>query len=1034
MALTLLATNNAESTLASAISATDTSLIVSAGTGAEFPDAVAGESYFKLTLTDAATGSQVEIVNVTAKAGDIFTIERAQEGTLARAWAANDMVANMMTADTLNVIAQYMQQAAASAGQAIEAANDASEYAKNKYTFYKTASDPDGTIAGLAATTDGQSFWVAQGPDALSAAWQYQNNAGVAVLQAKQPGTAAITGTIREFPTLAAAQADADAGNIPVGSTAYYRIDDDRELAAEISNNNGVMEETGRSIPSKKLVDDISKYVADNDMLSPGLNIYNYRKSIDGKYLNEQGVISDNPIYFLSDYMMVSPAMQVASNYNLRFVHFFDDQNNLLSYLTFVTQFTTPSNARYIRITGGIDSKTLLQIEAGPLKTAFKYYREYISETLHDGTPVSAKKIMGVTPGKNKFNKATATQGYAINENGELIVASTYFVSDYIKVTAGGTLRPSQPARYINFYDVNKTWLSSLQNQNGAFTVPSSAAYLRISVLLARIDYFQIEVGSKMTAYEPYSLTAATSLDGDGLKYPVNEPDIYSIGLFNAGKNIYNPYTLTAGYIDENGFVVPGGTTYKFSDYLPVKASTGYVGSKSMRFINIYDADKAFISTLTSTTTFTTPSNAAYVRVTLALANISGFQLEEGSAPSTYESFSYKVKSTLPHGEPVNIDASVNATTPDYFGLERLRETHQRLNKLSFGATGLTARLTWAMPGDSYTRDTSRYALRSARRLWSIYQSGAPNVSSGPIGWGYLSFGGADTTNSKNGSIINPNAVTSNGFVGTYYGGDSPDISVMQSSTAGATLSWDEDFRLGRTHTLLAEGGSGVISYLATGMSSPTQIDLSSLPSGIQVIPLTDIPTTNSGTFTITVISGTVKLYGMNIVDASAAGVVCHKLGASGSSSADWMARDATRWQASFAALGADLTSIMLGTNDQGAGMLPSTFKTNIIGMIDRIRAARPTTDVLLVCPQENQRTDNAYPMSEYAKAMYEIARYERDVAFLWLQNDFGVKPADYAYGSARPWMIADGIHPDPDSGGYAIVAALMRALGLPAV
>ncbi|HIG9642016.1 TPA: SGNH/GDSL hydrolase family protein, partial [Klebsiella pneumoniae] len=455
---------------------------------------------------------------------------------------------------------------------------------------------------------------------------------------------------------------------------------------------------------------------------------------------------------------------------------------------------------------------------------------------------------------------------------------------------------------------------------------------------------------------------------------------------------------------------------------------------KSMRFINIYDADKAFISTLTSTTTFTTPSNAAYVRVTLALANISGFQLEEGSSVSSYEAFSYTMKSTLPHGEPVSIDTHVDVDTPDYFGLERLRETHQRLNKLSFGATGLTARLTWPMMGDSYTRDTSRYPLRSARRLWSIYQNGAPNVSSGPIGWGYLSFGGADTTSSKNGSIINPNAVTSNGFVGNYYGGDSPDISVMQSSTAGATLSWDEDFRLGRTHTLLAEGGSGVISYLATGMSTATQIDLSALAPGIQAIPLNDIPTTNSGTFTITVISGTVKLYGMNIVDASAAGVVCHKLGASGSSSADWVARDATRWKTSFATLGGDLTSIMLGTNDQGAGMPPSTFKSNIIEMVDRVRAARPTTDVLLVCPQENQRTDNLYPMSEYAKAMYEIARDERDVAFLWLQNDFGVKPADYAYGSSRPWMIADGIHPDPDSGGYAIVAALMRALGLPAV
>ena len=144
--------------------------------------------------------------------------------------------------------------AAQSAEQAAEYADNASEYAQNKFTFYKTESDPDGTIAGLAATTDGQSFWVAQGPDALSAAWQYQNNAGVAVLQAKQPGTAAVTGTIREFPTLAAAQADADAGNIPTGSTAYYRSADDGTLAIEVINNAGTLQPTGRKMPSQNSV------------------------------------------------------------------------------------------------------------------------------------------------------------------------------------------------------------------------------------------------------------------------------------------------------------------------------------------------------------------------------------------------------------------------------------------------------------------------------------------------------------------------------------------------------------------------------------------------------------------------------------------------------------------------------------------------------------------------------------------------------------------------------------------------------------
>lgn len=243
MALTLLATNNAESTLASAISATDTSLIVSAGTGAEFPDAVAGESYFKLTLTDAATGSQVEIVNVTAKDGDIFTIERAQEGTLARAWAANDMVANMMTADTLNVIADFAKQASDSAEEAQGYALSASEFGDNKSTFADTA-------AGLAATTSGQYFRVPQGTGNVLAFRYYKNNSGVAQEVAEYPGQGSITNTIREFPTLAAAQADADAGNIPVGSNAYYRSINDDTLAIEVVNVDGTLQPTGRQMPS----------------------------------------------------------------------------------------------------------------------------------------------------------------------------------------------------------------------------------------------------------------------------------------------------------------------------------------------------------------------------------------------------------------------------------------------------------------------------------------------------------------------------------------------------------------------------------------------------------------------------------------------------------------------------------------------------------------------------------------------------------------------------------------------------------------
>ncbi|HHT0286269.1 TPA: hypothetical protein ACTW3X_000759 [Klebsiella pneumoniae] len=216
-----------------------------------------------MATTDTQQAAQFSAeAAVSAAEAKQYLIE-AQQGyqdTSAAAQEAKDAAAAAATSEQNATYSEA--NAAQSAAAAVDAkadaeaaASSASDYAKNKFTFYKSASDPDGTIAGLAATTDGQSFWVAQGPDALSAAWQYQNNAGVAVLQAKQPGTAAITGTIREFPTLAAAQTDADAGNIPVGSTAYYRIPDDSALAVEVINNGGTLTETGRKMPSQGAVD-----------------------------------------------------------------------------------------------------------------------------------------------------------------------------------------------------------------------------------------------------------------------------------------------------------------------------------------------------------------------------------------------------------------------------------------------------------------------------------------------------------------------------------------------------------------------------------------------------------------------------------------------------------------------------------------------------------------------------------------------------------------------------------------------------------
>jgi hypothetical protein len=84
-----LFTNNAATTLASGITSIDTSLTVATGDGAEFPT-LAGSQYFFCTIANNA--GSIEIIKVTARSTDTFTIVRGQDGTTAAAWAGGDKV------------------------------------------------------------------------------------------------------------------------------------------------------------------------------------------------------------------------------------------------------------------------------------------------------------------------------------------------------------------------------------------------------------------------------------------------------------------------------------------------------------------------------------------------------------------------------------------------------------------------------------------------------------------------------------------------------------------------------------------------------------------------------------------------------------------------------------------------------------------------------------------------------------------------------------------------------------------------------
>lgn len=92
--------NNGYSTLSAAVLIGDTSLFCQGAEGSRFPT-IAAPDYCFLTLENA--GGNIEIVKVTAHTAgsSAFTVQRAQQGTTARAWAIGDLIELRLTSDAL---------------------------------------------------------------------------------------------------------------------------------------------------------------------------------------------------------------------------------------------------------------------------------------------------------------------------------------------------------------------------------------------------------------------------------------------------------------------------------------------------------------------------------------------------------------------------------------------------------------------------------------------------------------------------------------------------------------------------------------------------------------------------------------------------------------------------------------------------------------------------------------------------------------------------------------------------------------------
>ena len=200
---------------------------------------------------------------------------------------------------------------------------------------------------------------------------------------------------------------------------------------------------------------------------------------------------------------------------------------------------------------------------------------------------------------------------------------------------------------YLGYYNLLEAFTGI--NFNSLMTQYANAYYMAVSLYFA--DNQTITV-SDFLGYVTFSGVTSKTATNTGWKSQIdantakaNASKLITDKMeMNPGVNLFNPAdpgVLIGYYI--NGSQIYANASYNSSGYIPVTAEKTYYcarevssgTSRGYRFVNFYNSQKTLISTITIdyTTSFTTPQNCAFVRITFYAAT---YQYAQVAAENAY--------------------------------------------------------------------------------------------------------------------------------------------------------------------------------------------------------------------------------------------------------------------------------------------------------------------------------------------------------------------------------------------------------------
>ena len=356
--------------------------------------------------------------------------------------------------------------------------------------------------------------------------------------------------------------------------------------------------------------------------------------------------------------------------------------------------------------------------------------------------------IGGYTTRGDVFPGLTITTGQFISWiSGQPASNDNYFCClDYIDVTPNTVITFSHGVKGA-FYGQANNFIEgidgNLSDTNVNVFVPSNAYKMRFSSSITNKDDFSVIVENSEST-STYKIPK--KLDGKDVELEENfiktnhlsDSSVTrnkcdnTIVKYKKSRNLFNPTTVTSGFVNWNTGLIQANENYVASDYIEIKPNE-VINQSFNTHCCFFTEDKSFIAGNRDTETpevLIAPSNAKYVRVSFYPYRINEYMIVSGEELGEFEEYGFTVDNIV-DGKEVYFPIKPNK-------LERYEKSRFYGKKVSWYGTSITQGYEWCklvnevfkfnatnngVGGTSICKEDENSSMCTKNRMLGMYSS-----------------------------------------------------------------------------------------------------------------------------------------------------------------------------------------------------------------------------------------------------------------------------------------------------------------------